>query len=104
MSPAEVLRELERLAHRLGVDVRFEAFDRGATGRGGLCKVRGKRRIVVDAGAPVVEQMAVLEAALGQLDLEAVFAPPLIRARIERHRTERPPTGPALRKATMRSK
>jgi hypothetical protein len=104
MSPAEVLRELERLAHRLEVDVRFEAFDRGATRRGGLCMVRGKRWIVVDSEAPVVEQIAVLESALGQLDLDAVFAPPLIRVRIERHRAEKPPTGPALRKARVRSK
>jgi|ERR1700733_4082491 hypothetical protein len=104
MSPAEVLRELERIAKRIGVEVCFEAFDRSATGRGGLCKVRGKRRIVVDGGAPVVEQIAVLEASLAKLDLDTVFVSPFVRARIEKRRAQVAVTGPALRKAIPRSR
>jgi hypothetical protein len=104
MSPAEILHELERIADRMGVKVRFEAFDGSASRRGGLCKVRGERRIVVDAGASIVEQIAVLEAALAKLDLDAVFASPLVRARIERRRAKSPRVGPALRKASPRDK
>jgi hypothetical protein len=80
----------------LGIRVHFEPFKPGAFRRGGLCKVRGETRIVIDAGAPVVEQVATLEEALRKLDLEAVFVPPLIRARIEGKETT---LGPSLRKA-----
>src|SRR4051794_27130236 len=40
--PAEVLRELEKLAARLGIDVRFDSFDPHLRDkRGGLCTLRG---------------------------------------------------------------
>jgi hypothetical protein len=104
MSPGEVLRELERVARRIGVDVCFEAFDRGSSARGGLCKVRGRPRIVVDGEAPLVEQIAVLEVALGKLDLDGVFAPPFVRARIERRRASTSPTVAPLLRAAPRNK
>jgi hypothetical protein len=83
MSPAELRSQLETVARRLGVRVRFEPFQSGVFRRGGLCKVRGETRIVVDAGASVVEQVATLEDALRKLDIEAIFVPPLVRARID---------------------
>jgi hypothetical protein len=104
MSPEEVLGELDRLARRLGIEVRFDVFDREGGGRGGLCKVRGKRRIVVNSALPILDQVGVLEEALGKLDLEDVFAPPAVRAGIERRRGEVPSAGPALRKAAPREK
>jgi hypothetical protein len=96
VSPAELRIQLETVARKLGIRVHFEPFKPGAFRRGGLCKVRGETRIVIDAGAPVVEQVATLEEALRKLDLEAVFVPPLIRARIEGKETT---LGPSLRKA-----
>jgi hypothetical protein len=100
MSPAELRDQLETVARRLGVRVRFESFEPGAFRRGGLCRVRGETRIVIDARAPLIEQVATLEEALRKLDLEAIFVPPFVRARIEgKRRTPRPPLGPALRKA-----
>ena len=96
MSPVELRGHLETVARRLGVRVRFEPFQPGVFRRGGLCKVHGATRIVVDAEAPVVEQVATLESALRRLDLEAVYVPPLVRARLEGGRRA---SGPALRKA-----
>ncbi len=104
MSPGEALRELERLARRMGIDVRFDAFDDDTKGHGGLCTVRGKPQIVVNEAAPVLDQVAVLETALSRLDLDEVFAPPLLRARVERRRAERLALRPALRKAAPREK
>jgi hypothetical protein len=100
LSPLELRSHLEAVARRLGVRVRFEPFEPGAYRRGGLCKVRGETRIFVDAGASMVEQIATLEGALRKLDLEAIFIPPLVRARIEGwRRTPGSPHGPPLRKA-----
>jgi hypothetical protein len=95
MSPSELRSQLEGVARRLGVSVRFEAFEPGARRRGGLCKVRGEARILVDSGGSLLEQIATLERALRELDLEGVFVPPLVRARIE---GQRRPLGPAVKK------
>jgi len=81
-----MLRELERLAGRLGLEVRFEAFDPKASRRGGLCRLRGEPLVLVDAHAPTVEQVAVLCDALARLDIEILYVPPLLRARIHRGR------------------
>jgi hypothetical protein len=106
MSPLELRTQLETVARRLGVVVGFEPFEPGAVRRGGLCKVRGEMRIVVDSGASVVEQVATLEDALAKLDIEGIFVPPSLRARLEgkRRNPPAPPAprktrGPALRKA-----
>jgi hypothetical protein len=84
MEPREVLSALEVLARKLGVPVRFETFD-PALGRGGLCKLRGRPVIVIDAGLPLLDRIGVLAQALGAFDLEAIYVPPVLRARIERH-------------------
>jgi hypothetical protein len=86
------------VARKLGIAVRFEAFEPGPGRKGGLCKVRGEARIVVDAGTPLLEQIATLEGALRKVDLEGIFVPPLVRARIEGRRRG-VGRGPALKKA-----
>jgi len=100
MSPAELRSQLETVARKLGILVRFEAFEAGPGRKGGLCKVRGEARIVVDSGAPLLEQIATLEDALRTMDLEGVFLPPLVRARIEG--TRRAAGRPSIKKATRR--
>jgi hypothetical protein len=82
--PAEVLRELEKLAASLGIDVRFDSWDaRVLETRGGLCTLRGKSMIVVDSALPLLDKIAVLSEALSMFDLEAIYVPPVLRARIE---------------------
>ncbi len=81
MDPEDVLRELEALAGRLGVLVRFEPFDLDL-GKGGLCRLRGRPLVVIDARLPLLDRIAVLSQALACFDLEAVYLPPLLRARL----------------------
>jgi hypothetical protein len=100
MSPAELRSHLEGALRKLGIVVRFEALQ-GPARRGGMCKVRGEPRIVVDARAPVLEQIATLEAALRTMDLEGIFLPPLVRARIEGRRRGTG-EGPSVKKAEPR--
>jgi hypothetical protein len=85
LTPFELESQLEVVARRLGVVVRFEVLEEGAM-RGGLCKVNGETCIVVDRAASILEQIATLEGALAKLDLEGIFLPPLVRARIEARR------------------
>lgn len=83
--PFETLDGLAALAQRLGVTVRMEPFDLAViVGRGGLCWLRGRPMVVIDAGLPVLDKIAVLAGALGRFDLDAVYMQPALRARIER--------------------
>ena len=100
VSPPEILLELEKLALRLGVPVRFEPFDLRTAGKGGLCRLHGMPLIVVDVGLPVLDKIGVLSEALASFDLEAIYLPPVLRARIDRHRKKkvrRGPVAPTLR-------
>jgi len=84
MLPAQMLRELSDLAARIGVDVRYEVFDRYVLeGRGGLCWLRGKPVVVMDAGMPVLDKVGVLATALARFDLEPIYVPPVLRRRLE---------------------
>ncbi len=86
LSP-QLLRDLERLAARAGLEVRREAFDaKVIEGRGGLCRVRGRRVIVMEASLPLLDQTVVLAAALAAVGVEALFLPPFVRARVKRLR------------------
>lgn len=82
-TPAEVLRELEKLARLLGIQVRHEPFDpRVIEGKGGLCWVRNVPTVMLDAGAPLIDKVGVLAEALSHFDVEALYVPPLLRQRI----------------------
>jgi hypothetical protein len=83
MAPDQMLWELERLARRMGVEVRFEAFDPHATKSGGLCTLRGLPVVVIDAHAPTIEKVSILCDALSRFDVELLSIPPLLRARLQ---------------------
>jgi hypothetical protein len=87
--------ELKGIALRGGVEVRVEgyggAFPDGRAARGGLCTVRGRRRVVVDAAAGAVERIAVLAEAIGVLGLDLGDASPQARATIGAHARPRTP-------------
>jgi hypothetical protein len=84
MDPDQMLRELERLARRIGIQVRVEGFDRHALRNGGYCTLRGAPLIVLDEGAPTIEKIGILCDALSRFDVELLYLPPLLRARIQR--------------------
>ena len=90
----ELFEELREIALRGGVEVRVEgyggAFPDGKAARGGLCTVRGRRRVVVDSAAGVAERIAVLAEAIGVLGLDLGDASPQARATIGAHARPRP--------------
>ncbi len=87
MPPERILTELIDLAHRLGVEVRSEPFDvRVLESKGGLCWVHGRPAVYMDSGMALLDKIGVLAEALSTFDIEAMYVPPAIRARIERRR------------------
>lgn len=86
MELARLFDELVHAAERAGARVRIETFDAALSDvkrpRGGLCTLRGQRLILVDAKLPLPERIATMAEALGELDLEHLYLPPIVRATI----------------------
>jgi hypothetical protein len=81
-----VLRQLEAVAAKLGVPVRFEVL--GQEGdvtltRGGLCRANGEDIILVDSRLSVPEKCRILAEALSHFDLLDVYLPPAVRRLVE---------------------
>ena len=64
--PEAVLAELEGAAGQLGVKVSYEALH-AAVGGGGLCRVKGQYRVILDKRSTASERVVALAHALGQV-------------------------------------
>jgi hypothetical protein len=68
----ETLKELESLAEKKKIKVTYENIG-GELGAGGLCKVKGEHRVIVDKRATDGEKVTVLAQALSRFPLDDVF-------------------------------
>jgi hypothetical protein len=91
MKMDRVLEELEQAAAKVGVTVQHDSITGEGAGQGGLCKVKGQWRIIIDRKATPGEKVVVLAQALGSFDLESVFISPEVRELLARYRA---PTAP----------
>jgi hypothetical protein len=85
---SEVMVELlETAAEQLGVRVSYEALQTVVqTGlRGGLCKVKGEWRLIVDKRATAEERVATIATCLGRFDVTALEMPAPVRACLRTH-------------------
>ncbi|MSP17573.1 MAG: hypothetical protein EXR73_13370 [Myxococcales bacterium] len=80
-----ILEELERAAEKLGVKLSYEALAESVAG-GGLCKVKGAWRVILEKRGTVGEKVASLARALAAFDTEPLFLTPLARETVERYR------------------
>ncbi|SPD71855.1 conserved hypothetical protein [uncultured Desulfobacterium sp.] len=84
MDEAVAIDHLEALAHKLGVPVRYERLDsETAFPSGGLCRVRDKHFIIVNATAAPAEKLRTLAAALRRFDLSGIYVKPAVRELLE---------------------
>ncbi len=80
----ELLSILEETAERLSIRLTYENLHRGEVNTtGGICELRGERRIIVHKGLTVSEKVDVLTDILGGVDTEGVHLAPLVRERLE---------------------
>lgn len=84
MDDAAILGHLEALAHTLGIQIRYEILE-GETPfqSGGLCRVREKQFIIVNAVATTGEKVHTLARALGRFDLSQIYLKPALRDLLE---------------------
>ncbi len=84
MKPEVMLELLEGACDQLGVKVTYEPLQ-GATFRGGLCKVKGVFRVIIDKRGTVGEKLSTLARALATFDLEGIFLTPAARDIVAQH-------------------
>ena len=83
-----MLEELESAAEQISVKVSYESLA-ATVGHGGLCRVKGQHRVIIDKRATVHERLATLAGSLARLDLSNVFLSPEVRQLVEYY--SRPP-------------
>jgi hypothetical protein len=89
---AEQLTEiLETAAQQLGVKVHYDNLTAaGPAGGGGLCKVKGEWRVIIDKKTAPSERASILVDALATMDTEGIFLPPKVREMIGQRRASLP--------------
>lgn len=80
----ELLSRLEGVAAHLNIPVRYASLaTEELPGRGGLCVLRGQRRIIIERTLGCREKAHLLATGLAHFDLEGVFLLPAVREAIE---------------------
>lgn len=74
----DTLQALEDAAQKKAIKVTYEPLG-GELGAGGLCKVKGEYRIIIDKRATVGERIAMVAHALAGFPLDDIFIAPEIR-------------------------
>jgi hypothetical protein len=83
MDANTLLLELGKLAEKLEIELRFEALDTP----GGLCRVKGKKILLVNENLEPSEQVEVIASELArQEDIDNVYVLPSIRKLIDERR------------------
>ena len=74
-----ILRELESVAARLSIPIRYEKGEM----RGGLCRLRGRRQVIINADLAAEEKADLLAESLAQTNLGDIYITPRVRELIE---------------------
>ena len=81
MTQKEILSELEEIASRAGLRVKYDKLET----KGGECLVEGKPYVIMNEVLPEEEKISILVSALKKVDLEGIFLKPKIREVIMRN-------------------
>ena len=79
MKPEVMLELLESAADQLGIKVSYDALQTGTGLRGGLCRVKGVYRVIIDKRATAEERMVTLATALAGFDTTELELPQKVR-------------------------
>jgi len=79
-----LLQEMESLAARLEIDVRYESLaDDELTIHSGGCKVLDRKLIIIDKNQPIAERALLLARELSRYELEDFYLLPRVREFIQ---------------------
>ena len=79
-----LLSQLEEVADRLGITIRYETLTLAeSSSPGGLCRIEGEHVLILDPQAPLGEKVQVLIKALKGFPIDDIYVKPAIRDLIE---------------------
>lgn len=78
MKPEVLLELLEAAADQLGIKVSYESLQ-STVGNGGLCRVKGSYRVIVDKRATSEERVVTLATAIASFDTTELELPAKVR-------------------------
>jgi hypothetical protein len=87
MDENTILEQLEELAERFGVKIRYEAIKEDEDSIhvvGGLCLLRGEYVLIIDSRATVKDRVQTLATALKHFDLDQIYLRPVLRELLDR--------------------
>ncbi len=87
MKRERMLEELEQVAEVLKIKVVYERLTPEAS-PGGLCKVGGEYRVLIDRHVPLLERLSVLLSAVARFPTEEIFLSPELRMAVDRRAGE----------------
>ena len=87
MRRERMLEELEQTAEALHVKVIYERLSPEAS-PGGLCKVNGEYRVMIDRHLPVLERVNVLLGAVARFAVDDLYLSPEVRQAVEQRAAE----------------
>jgi hypothetical protein len=80
MDEAATLSQLEELAQRLGITVRYEALKGdGLSHSGGFCRIHGQDVVIINKKATGMEKIHTIIDALKRYDLSQIYMLPSLR-------------------------
>jgi len=82
MTPDAMLKELEDACASLSVQVSYESLA-ASVGLGGLCRVKGRYRVIIDKRATPQERAATLADSISRLDTSSLELSPKVRELVD---------------------
>jgi hypothetical protein len=80
-----LLNQLEELAERMAIAVRYENITgEDSPGSGGLCRIQGQYVLIVHSRATFREKIRIITKALRQFDFSEIYVRPVLRELLER--------------------
>jgi hypothetical protein len=72
MDPNRMLEDLTKVAQQLGIEVRSHVLRGFHASHGGLCRINGRKVVLLNSKASVIERGTALAEALAQVDLQGI--------------------------------
>ena len=84
MNDELILNQLEELADKLGIEIRYENVTGDeAPGAGGLCRLKGATVLIIHSQAPLKDKIELLTEVLKRFPIGDIYVRPVIRELLE---------------------
>ncbi len=86
MDEDAVIEQLEQLAGKLGIEIRYEPInleEESINVVGGFCVLRGENLLIINSSVGMKDKIRVLAQALSRFSLDHIYVKPAIRELLE---------------------